>query len=352
MPLRDSMGARGGGLGTGWAVPLTALLLVGIRFAAPSATAALGVQGIDTSGLNAAFRAYNLAVPALAAVLAAILLWTWPHALRLDRWILLALAGIVATLVFWAGEADPAYRLVWGAWATIPLALSVTATILAYGFAMGHRLRGAGALSTLGLRALTGGFAAAYLVGALRFIDYHAALGEALPSGGLWLMDYAPTFVPCAISVSFWLMMAARPAPGAAGVFKSWALPLAGAAVGVGVAQGLGGFILSNALAWGGAYEVFVPTALSLAVVGFAVGSFLATAWVLRGRVPDPRWRLIVCGVSATALAGLLFFDGALASLAGILLGLTLAGRGVRRPRGLADIDPTAAPVGAAEYRE
>lgn len=349
------MGGRLESLATGTALPIGAVLLLAIRFAAPSATASLGVAGVDTSALNAIVGIYDGVLPAAAALLVAILLLTWPHALRVDRWMVLALLAVIGSLIAWVGEVDSAYRLVWGPWATLPLSLAVTAAIAAYGLALDRRVRDAGLSATArgGFRTLYAGYAIAYLVGSLRFVDYRYALGITLPPGALWLLNYAPTLLPSLVALYFWILLTWPPGRSAVGIMRFLGFPLLGAIVGVVIAQGLGGFILSNMLAWGGAYEVFVPTTISLALVGFAVGSFVATGWTLRGRLPGTTWRFVVGGVAATALAGVLFFDGALASLAGILLGLTLAGRGILGPTGLAGVDlGRRETASAAEYRE
>lgn len=310
-------------------VPLAALFLVAIRFVAPSASAALGVQGWDTSGLDAFIVAYDAAVPLLAALLAGIILLEWRPRLRWDRWYGLAVLGTGASLLFWAGEVTPGARLVTGAWSTLPLALAVSGTILSLGVGLDVRLGRAGAagISRRAFRALYASIAAAYLLGGLRFIDYREAVGTALPAGALWTMDYAPTLIPCFVAIGYWFLWSARSERSVVGGLRTVGLPFAFAAAGVGVAEGLGGFILSNVLAWGGGYEAFVPTTVSLGLVGFAVGAFLAAAWVLRRRMSAPAWRLAFCGVWVTALAGILFFDAALASLGGILLGLLLVAR-------------------------
>jgi len=325
------MGARLGSIAGGRYFPWFAVLLVALRFAAPSVSASLGVQGYDTAALDAFFQVYAAVLPAVAILLVAAVLPKRLSVVARDPWLPLALVFVACTLIFWAGETNSAFRVVWGPWATLPLGLAVTATILAYGMAMEGRMRGAGGatIARQGFRALYGGFAIAYLLGALRFIDYRTALGVSLPSGVLWFLNYGPTLVPCSLAVAFWTRLTLRRASNLAGTVRSFAFPALGVLVGLVVAQGLGGFILSSVLAWGGAYEVFVPTTLSLALVGFSVGSFLATAWSLRYRLRQSPWRFVVSGVSATAFAGILFFDGATASLAGILLGLTLVVRGL-----------------------
>lgn len=314
-------------------VPWLAVLLLAIRFAGPSVSASFGVRGYNTAPLDAFFQVYAALLPLAATFLVAALLPKRPAAAP-GPWLPLVFVFVVWTVAFWAGEADSAYRIVSGPWATLPLGLGVTGAILAYGAAMEGRMSDAatGTVAGQGFRALYGSFALAYLLGALRFIDYRTALGGSLPSGVLWFLNYGPTLLPCFISLAFWVRLTWPRSTDLAGAVRSFALPTVGALVGFVVAQGLGGFILSNVLAWGGAYEVFVPTSLSLAIVGFAVGAFLATAWSIRSQMRARAWRFVVGGVSATGFAGILFFDGAIASLAGILLGLTLVVRGFADP--------------------
>lgn len=324
------MKARLVAVANGRMIPLAAVLLMAIRFSAPSTSAALGVQGVDTRGLDAFFLAYTNVLPLAAAFLASVVLLAWPRGFGWGEWLLVA-GLLTLDVVFWLGEVDRELRLAWGPLATLPLGLGVTATILAYGMALEARLRRVrpSEISRDGFRALYGGFALAYFLGSLRFIDYQTVLGAPLPSGMLWFLNNGPILVLSAISLAFWLMLAVRPASGVAGALLVLALPVLGALTGIVFSQGLGGFILSNFLAWGGSYGVFVPTSISLGLVGFAVGAFLATAWTLRSRLGRPAWWFITCGVSTTALAGIQAFGGTLASLAGILLGLTLAARGL-----------------------
>lgn len=340
MGWANSMGTLREGLANGRALPLGAVILFAIRFAGPSVAASLGVQGLDTSGLDLFLSGYDAAVPVLAAFLIGILVLTRPRLLRFDPWIIVALLAAIASVVAWAGEVDPTYRLLRGPWAPLPLACSVVAAILLFGIALDRRLGEAGVerMPRGAFRTLYVEFAVAYLAGGLRFVDYATALGSSPPTGLLWLLDYGPTFLLCAGALYFWLVWVVLPSRTVTGWARGLGGPLAGTVGGIAVSQGLGGFVLSNVLAWGGAYEVFSPTAVSLAVVGFAVGSFLAIAWVLGRRLPAREWWLVIGGVCVTGLAGLVFFDGALASLAGILLGLTLVARGLMgRPGPVAD---------------
>ena len=327
----EAIRARLESIATGRWFPLFALGLVGIRFASPSISAALSIGGYDTVALDEFFVLYAGLLPAMLAILIAVLIFTWPGGFGRDRWLLLGLVLTVWDVAFWSGEVAPGYRLVRGSWATLPLGLGVTATILTYGVALEMRLPRGSLRSTSreGFRALYGGFALAYLLGSLRFIDYRYAFGAPPPSGWLWFLNYGPVLILCSLSVYFWVLLAMRPASGVGEAVRSLAIPLLGALAGFAVSQGLGGFILSNVLAWGGAFEVFVPTSLSLAIVGFAVGAFLATGWALRGGLAGRTWGFVIGGVFVTALAGILAFSGTLASLAGILFGLICAARGL-----------------------
>lgn len=313
----------------------SAVLLFAIRFLAPSVSASLGVQGIDTATLDAAVAVFDAALPAVAVFLAAVFFIGWEPARGWDLWYVLTVAAIAASVVFWAGEVDPAARIASGAWSPLPLAVSGTASALAFGVGLDLRMGRADVAlrSRVAFRGLYGSFAASYLLGGVRFIDYRVALGSPLPSGLLWLLDYGPTFVPAFAAVGFWLRWAADPRGPLVESLRALGPPVAGAAIGVGLAQGLGGFILSNVLAWGGGYEIFTPTSVSLALVGFSVGAFAATAWRVRGRTSAGTWRLAFGGAWVAALAGVGFFGQALASLAGILLGLTLAARSLLVPQ-------------------
>lgn len=312
-------------------MPSVAVLLFALRFLAPSLTASLGVQGWDTSGLDAFFGVYDAALPVMAALLATLLITTWPGGFDPGVWTFAAvfLAGCV--VVFWAGEADPGLRLVQGPWAPLALGTAVTGAIVAHGHGL-EGCTGGTAQATEARRGLRGvyvGFALAYLLGCLRFVDFQVGLGVTLPSGLLWFLAYGPTLVLCALSVIFWTLWTREESVTLGNLARRGALPVLGALLGLAVSHGLGGFILSSTLTWGGAYEVFVPTWLSLATVGFAAGAFLSTAWFLRGSVSASSWGFIFGGVSVAALGGIGFFGGALGSLAGILLGLTCIARGL-----------------------
>lgn len=308
-----------------------AVVLFAVRFAAPSASAALGVAGYETSGFDAAMLVFDGLLPLIAGALVAAVILLWPRGLAVTRWIPLTLFLVAADVVLWLGEAVPSLRLVEGPWASLPLGVTAAATIAVWGLALDRRLRldSDRSLRLEGFRAVYLGFTLAYLLGSLRFIDYRYALGVALPPGVLWLLDYGPVLLLGGCSVFMWLRVALPGCRGTREPVASLAFPLLGILAGVAVSQGLAGFILSNTLAWGGAYEVFTPTAVSLGFVGLAVGCFISVALMLRGRITSESWRFLVAGVSVASFAGILAFGGTLASVAGILLGLVLAARGL-----------------------
>ncbi|MFA5896904.1 MAG: hypothetical protein WC985_08395, partial [Thermoplasmata archaeon] len=261
----------------------------------------------------------------------AIVLVSWPGGFRWDWAILLAVALTAAAAVLWPGEVEPSLRIVSSPWTSLVFGVIVAGTIVAFEAALELRIVGAGvsSLARDGFRALGGGFALAYLFRSLRLVDYAHALGQPLPSGAQWLLDYGPVLTLSILSLYFWVLISLRPARGGPNWILVLVPPAVAAIAGYVLSVGLGGFILSNALTWGGSYAVFVPTFVSLSLVGFAVGAFLATAWVLRENLPRPGWRLVAGGIAVAALAGVLPFGGGFASLAGIVLGLACAARGV-----------------------
>lgn len=327
-----------------------------VRFATPSLEAFLAVEGLDTASFGIVVQWYDLLGPAAVSIMMIVMVLVWPGGFGRGPLILCTAVLSAADVVLWLGEMDPVYRLVQGPWAILPLGFAATATILLCGIALERRLQDGSfrGLRRDGFRALYGGFGFAYLLGTLRFIDYRYATGVALPSGVVWLLDYGPVLLLSLESVYFWARVCVPDGGRRKGVLQSLILSLMGVVAGVGVAQGFGGFILSNALAWGGAYEVFTPTGVSLGFVGLAAGCFLATAWTLRGRVSRTSWRFVVAGVSTAALAGILAFAGTLGSLAGILLGLFFVARGFARPVNAAAPRPTMhePTTLVAEYRE
>lgn len=313
-----------------------AILLVGIRFAAPTVTAYLGVRGVDTTALDGAFEFYAGILPAILFSMAALILLSWPRGFRWDWATLLAAALTAVAAVLWPGEVDPGLRIVSSPWTSLVFGVIIAGTIVAFEVALELRIVGAGASAFArdGFRAFGGGFALAYLLRSLRLVDYLLVLGQPLPSGAQWLLNYGPMLVLSLLAICFWALIAARTARGAPTWIRALAPPAAAAVAGFVVSEGLGGFILSSALTWGGSYAVFVPTSASLSLVGFAVGAFFATAWILYAALPRPVWRLVSGGIVVAALAGILPFGGGFASLAGIVLGLVCAARGILEDSG------------------
>ena len=308
-----------------------ALLLVAPRFAAPTLIAFLGVRGMDTEGLDAFFTAYSAVLPVvLVAFLGAVIL-TWPGAVRARS--LLALAGtlLVLSLAIVLLVVEPSTRLVAVPWGALVLGLVGAGSVVAFGLGLQRDLDAAVPLGSAadGFRALWVGFGAAYGIESLRLVDYGYVVGWSPPSGLVWLWDYGPTMLLSLLAIYFWLDLSFLRSRSTADRGISLAVPLAGAVLGLAASQGLGGFILSNALTWGGSYAIFSPTSVSLSVVGFAVGGAVAVAWSLRGRMPRGPWRLVVGGIFVAALSGIRPFGGTVASVSGILLGLAATGRGI-----------------------
>ena len=313
-----------------------AIVLVAVRFATPTVVAVLGVAGVDTAPLAGALYGYDLILPAVLFPMAVLALATWPGGFRLggfrlDFGVALAVTSAVAAAVLWAGEVDPSVRVSGGPWASLPLGAAVALAILGSTLALDARLRETGTPlgARTGLRTLGLGLGLAYLVRALRLVDYGTALGGPLPSGLLWLLDYTPVLLLSSLSVFEWGRVVLFRAHGRAGFARALAPPVVVGLAGSAVATGAGGFYLSNALTWGGSYVVFGPTVVSLFVVGFAIGAFAATSWSLLARLPRTAWRLLTGGVTVAGLAGLVAFAGSLTSLAGIVLALTIVGIGL-----------------------
>ena len=316
------------------AIPLL-VLLVAIRFVAATITAFAGIEGMDTRGLDAAFELYSNALLVALLFLVGIGLDAWTPSFRRQRGFLLFLGLAAAVVVQWIGVVVPGLRLVTGAaapWsdfllgATAALALAVLASVLA------ARLAASGA-SPSGIdwyRSLGFGFAAALLLRSIRILDTNYLFGWELSPGLLWTLDFGPSLLLAALAIGAWSTLALPRVPRGRDRLLCVAVPFAFAATALAAALGvLGGFIASNALAWGGSYTVFAPTTVSLPIVGFGVGAFVATAWTLGRRLPRPAARLIFGGVAIAALAGIQTSAGTLASFAGLLAGIVCTARGL-----------------------
>lgn len=317
-------------------VPLT-ILLVGVRFAASTATAYAGLQGIDTRGLDAAFEVYSdVLVVTLFAFIVALLSERWRELLG-DPVFLLFFALAVAAFLQWPGTVDPSLRFVagrLGPWADFLLGVTVATALAVFTFLRIARLKKA----SVSPRALGGAlafgyaFSVAFLLRSARLLDVAYLFGLTLPSGLLWLFDFGPSLLLAVLAVLFWIYLGLLHVPDPKDRLSSVAIPAVlgivawTAAVGV-----LGGFVLSNALSWGGSYIVFSPTTLSLPIVGFGFGAYLATAWRFRLQLPRSEWRLIFGGIAIAALAGIQTSAGILASFAGVLTGIVCTGRGLSK---------------------
>jgi len=308
-----------------------ALLLVAPRFAAPTLIAFLGVRGMDTGGLDAFFTAYSAVLPVVLVAFLGDTILTWPGGVRARS--LLALAGtlLVLSLAIVLLVVEPSTRLVAVPWGALVLGLVGAGSVVAFGLGLQRDLDAAVPLGSAadGFRALWVGFGAAYGIESLRLVDYGYLVGWSPPSGLVWLWDYGPTMLLSLLAIYFWLDLSFLRSRSTADRGISLAVPLAGAVLGLAASQGLGGFILSNALTWGGSYAIFSPTSVSLSIVGFAVGGVVAVAWALRGRLAWGPWRLVVGGIFIAALSGIRPFGGTVASVSGILLGLAATGRGI-----------------------
>ncbi len=319
------------GVVTGSPFVLVSLVLVAVRFLAPTLSAALAIAGVDTKGIDSAFELYAGFLPAVLFAFAGLLIASWPGGFPRSRWLLLTILLILAVVAQWFGQLNPSLRLLAGSFVGSVLDGTVAAAILALYLFLDCALveRNVPPFARDGFRALGLGYALSYAFHAFRLIDYSYVFGWSIPSGLLWLLDYGPVIVLSFLSVYFWFELAVRPGLQGRVPVVAFAPPVAVAALGLAASGGLGGFILSNALAWGGSYLVFSPTSVSLSIVGFAVGAFLSVAWRLRAGLPRPTWGLVVGGVSVAACAGILSFGGTLPSLAGIALGLSLVARGL-----------------------
>jgi len=310
---------------------LLSIALVAIRFATPTVSAGLAVADVDTTGLDASFEIYMGVLPGILFFLALLVVNTWPGGFGRDPWILLAVALSIAVTVQWAGQVNPSLRILTGSFVGAILDGTVAATILAFFLGLDRRVVRAGVapMARDGFRALGYGYTLSYVLHAFRLIDFRYAFGQALPSGLLWLLDYGPTITLSFLSIYFWFELSVPSSRGGLRRVLVIAPPVVVATLGLAASQGLGGFLMSNALAWGGSYLVFSPTSASLSIVGFAIGAFLATAWALFGRLSRRPWRHVVGGTVVVAVAGILSFGGTLSSLAGIVLGLTIVARGL-----------------------
>lgn len=330
MPFAERWGAAADGR---WLVPLLALL-VAVRFGAATMSAFLGIEGFDTRTLDTAFELYSDTLLAILVVALAIELRTWgPSILRRASFVgFVVLAA--AMLALWAGMVAPAVRLLTGPfapWTDFIAGTSAAAGIGVLTWVLEARLSASGAPRNglVGLRAIGFGFPVALELRSIRLLDFGFLFGWSLPSGVLWLLDFGPSLLLSAIAIGTWATAAIPHAASTRSRLLGLGLPLISAAVGFAVSLGLGGFIASNALAWGGSYTVFSPTTVSLPLVAFAVGGYLATAGLVAPRIPRAAGRLIFGGIAISAFAGIQTSTGLLTSFVGLATGIVLVGRGL-----------------------
>lgn len=305
------------------------VILLGVRFFAPTLVSFLEVQGVDASALDTGFAWYSGVLPFVLIPLAGILLWSWPGGFRLDRRFLLASALTAAVGILWAASLDSPLRLLASPWTALILGGSAAAAIAAWEVVLRGALVRAGPtdLVVLGLRALGIGYAVAFLFWSARFVDYRYELGVEVPDVLTRLLDYGPALLLSFLSIAFWIEISVLGSP--ASLPRAFGPPIGFALVGLALSQGLGGFIFSHVLTWGGAYAIFAPTYVSLSLVMFAIGAFVAVSWTLRSRMSRAAWRSLTGGILCVTLAGILPLGGAFPSLVGIVLGLMFVARGL-----------------------
>lgn len=316
-----------------WLVPLLALLAA-IRFGGATVTAFLGIEGLDTRGLDTIFEVYSDALLLILVAALSFELRTWGPALVLRRTFLGFLMLAAAATLFWAGTANPALRpfpAELGPWIDFLAGISAAAGLGALTSVIANRLQAIRASHAAldGFRAFGFGFSAALLLRSIRLLDFRYLFGWSIPSGLLWMLDFGPSLVLSGIGIVMWLILTLPRTDSPRDRMLALAPPVLLAAVGFAMALGLGGFVASNALAWGGSYTVFAPTNVSLAIVGFAVGAYLATALCMAREIPPNAERLLFGGIAIAALAGIQTSTGLLTSFVGLLTGLVVSARGV-----------------------
>ncbi|OGS46149.1 MAG: hypothetical protein A3K66_03930 [Euryarchaeota archaeon RBG_16_67_27] len=316
-------------IGGGSAFVVLGVILLGVRFFAPTLAALLGVQGVDVSGLDAGFTWYSGLLPLVLIPFAGIVLRTWPGGFRWDARSVLASALTAAVGTLWVASLDSPLRVLASPWTSLILGAAAAAAIASWDIALGGALVRAGATdgTLLGFRALGIGYAVAFFLWSARFVDYGYELGVEFPGVLTRLLDYGPSLLLSFLSIAFWIEISVL-GPSRS-LLRAFGPPVGFALVGLALSEGLGGFIFSHVLTWGGSYALFAPSYVSLPVVMFAIGAFVAVSWTLRSRMPRAAWRSLTGGILCIALAGILPLGGAFPSLAGIVLGLVVATRGL-----------------------
>jgi len=107
-----------------------AVLLVALRFAAPTAIAGLGVTGIDTRPVDSAFSAYAGVLPAILVVLVVFVVWAWPGSFPRSRAAWLTAFLVSVTAILWLGQADARLRLYASPWSGLALGAFAAKTLL------------------------------------------------------------------------------------------------------------------------------------------------------------------------------------------------------------------------------
>ncbi len=328
--------------GKGWRAGLrgrkavaAALVLAAIRFVGATVSAYLGIRGFDTRTLDAVFEAFSVGLLLLLVGMFAAHVPEWfPHPRRdpAARLLLALLAAAAAQWIVVVLPPDWGVGRPLGPWTDWLLGLTATATLAALVAALERGLRmgtvppaGRTAFLAVGL-----GFVGAYFLRTMRLLDYAYVFGVTLPSGVTWLLDFGPTLLLATLACFVWAShLEFRDRRGIDWVMD-WLPPVAVAAGAYAAAVGaLGGFILANALAWGGSYVVFSPTTASLPFIGFGIGAFVSVAWSRRTRMPRPSWALAFAGTSLAALAGIQITAGTFPSLVGLLTAVLLIARGL-----------------------
>lgn len=319
----------------GRAALTAALALAAIRFVGATVSAYLGIQGLDTRTLDAVFEAFSVGLVALLiGMFVAHLPERFPHMQR-NPAALLLVALLAATAVQWVivvlppdwGVSPPL-----GPWTDWLLGLTATATLASLVMYLERGLRAETVTSArhTAFLAVGLGFAGAYFLRTMRLLDYTYVFGMTLPSGVTWLLDFGPTLLLSALACLVWASHLGFQGRRGAELVWDWLPPIAVAAGAYAAAVGvLGGFILANALAWGGSYVVFSPTTVSLPFVGFGIGAFVSLAWSRRTRMPGPAWMPAFGGTALAALAGIQIGAGILPSLLGLLTAVLLIARGL-----------------------
>lgn len=311
------------------------VLLTGVRFVASTMSAFAGIQGMDTRSLDTGFEAYSaVLLVLLASVVGVEVASSGPETWKEPRSIVFLLLT-AAVVVEWLGVVDSGIRLLSGSlapWTDFLLGLTGALAVAVFGWVLVRRVakQGAPRRAIVGLRRLAFGFATALLLRSIRLLDFAYLFGWSPPSGLLWALDFGPSLLLSALAILAWAQLGLARTTEMRGRLLLLGVPIVTATLALGAALGiLGGFILANALAWGGSYTVFSPTTISLPIVGFAIGGYLSLAWSLGRTIPGSAAWPLLGGIAIAALAGIQTSAGTLASFVGVLAGVAVAARGV-----------------------